>query len=119
MSIQSNWVCLHVVFVKVVVSEANEVGHVPFELLVFVLDFCQILLQSLVLINQTLPLFIYDPHLVNQILSCTSLILLILQPCKPLVGLEQLSLVLLDNCLVLLPGSVQLQIVTVDFVLEV
>jgi hypothetical protein len=70
-------------------------------------------------VDKLLLLFIDDSHLVNQELSCCLLVVLILKPCQSLVGLKQLSLVVLHDSLVLLPRSLKLKVVAVQLVLEV
>jgi hypothetical protein len=110
---------MHVVFIEVVVPKANEVGHIPLELDVLILRFTQSLLQLLVLHDQVLLFIVDNSHLINKVFCSRSFVINILKPGKSLIGFKKLSLILLNDLLVLLSGSMKLLVVSIHFVLMI
>lgn len=76
-------------------------------------------MDVLVVEQEGLFLLVNHPHLVNQILGSSPLIFLLHQAGHSLIRLKELSLVLVDNLLVLFPLSLELKIVGVDVLLEI
>ena len=99
--------------------EAEEVLELPLQLLILEMKLLELTLEILVVVHQVLLLFVDYSHLVYQVFSCGSLVLLVLQPCQSLVGFEQLSFVLMHYYMVLLPSLLQLHVVAIDLLLKV
>ena len=76
-------------------------------------------MNVLIVEQERLLFFIYDPHLVNQIFSRCLFILLLHQAGHSLICFEQLSLILVDNLLVLFSLSLKLKVVGIDVFLEI
>ena len=120
MGVLSNRVLINRKTVEVrVLSEAHEVLEITFQRLVFELDIWNLLLHGLVFLQEALFFFVYDSHLVNEVLSSCFLVITVLQPRKTLVGFQQFSLVLLHYELVLLPSFLKLHVMTVYLVLQI
>jgi hypothetical protein len=118
--VQSNRVSIHLeVVVFNALSEAHEVLEFSLKFLELILNFLVLLLNVLIVVQQVLLFFVHDSHLLDQVLSRLPFVLLSLQPCQPLVGLQELSLILLHDQLVLLPRSLKLEIVPIDLLLQV
>jgi hypothetical protein len=101
------------------ISEAHEITKFLAHVVIFELELTHLLLNILIFKKDILLLFINYSDLFNQVFSCTSLVVLLLNPRKHTVCLEQLPLILMNDLLVLLSLSLHLKVMVVDLLLDI
>lgn len=99
--------------------KALEVGELDLHLVVFEQEVLVLLVHVLVLCKERLLFLIDDADLLHQELGRSPLVVLVLLPGEPLVGLEELALCLVDHMLELLSMPLQLHLVPLCLLLKV